>query len=350
MAAPRIKRKGKDVRRAWERANGVTQFCAVLDMALNQRAARRLCEENGLDYPAPHWGGREACIVIPDAPNELTDDDLLRLCEDRGIAVLRDAMREDREVDVTVPAIDGQGTFRFGIVSDTHACSKYQQVTFLHSAYDYFEREGITDVLHAGDWTAGAVHMHPGMVYEMFAHGGDQQAEYVCESFPLRDGVTTHGISGNHDHSHMKSGGVNVVKRIASERDDIEYLGMSGAYLTINGIRVYLHHPSGGVAYARSYRMQKIVEQFSPQNKPKILICGHWHTTCLLPMYRNVYSLAVPCLEAQTPYLVEKGLYPEIGYATLEVTYDDEGAVKFRGEFVPFYTPIPHDYGLKVTV
>jgi hypothetical protein len=121
-------------------------------------------------------------------------------------------------------------------------------------------------------------------------------------------------------------------------------MGMSGAYLTVNGIRFYIHHPSGGAAYARSYRLQKVIEQFSPQNKPKVLVCGHLHVTGVLESYRNVYGFLAGCFEAQTPYLVEKGLDPEVGFSTLEITYDDDGAVRFRKEWVPLYVPLTHDY------
>jgi hypothetical protein len=84
VAAPRIHRKSKDVRRAWERTNGVTQFCAALDMALNASGARRLCEDNGLDYPAPHWGMREKHVEIPEPEERIArDTELDRVKSDR---------------------------------------------------------------------------------------------------------------------------------------------------------------------------------------------------------------------------------------------------------------------------
>lgn len=333
--------KRDDLLDAYEASRSLNDLAARL--GCHYSTARKKVVKKGLEVPAPHWGRN---LIEPEDPSdELSNEDLMAMCDERGLTVLRDPMREDREHELKIAPIDGQGTIKIGLVSDTHGGSRYQQLTYLHSAYDYFERNEIPDVLHTGDWTAGSDRMHPGMSYEVFAHGGDEQAEYVAEHYPSRPGITTHGISGNHDHSHMKANGQNVLKAIAKERPDIKYLGMSGAYMTINGIRFYLHHPSGGVAYARSYRLQKIIEQFSPENKPKVLICGHWHTTCLLEAYRNVYAMALPCFESQTPYLVEKGLYPETGWATLEVTYDDDGAVDFLKGFKPIYVPLKHDYG-----
>lgn len=38
---------------------------------------------------------------------------------------------------------EGQQVIRFGVVSDTHLCSNYQQLTHLNTMYDMFAAEGI---------------------------------------------------------------------------------------------------------------------------------------------------------------------------------------------------------------
>jgi len=40
---------------------------------------------------------------------------------------------------------------KFGFVSDTHLCSKHQQITFLKTAYKIFDREKVQFVIHCGD-------------------------------------------------------------------------------------------------------------------------------------------------------------------------------------------------------
>jgi hypothetical protein len=50
---------------------------------------------------------------------------------------------------------EGEKVIKFGIVSDNHFCSKWQQLTFLNYAYDRFEQAGVTEVYNAGDIVDG---------------------------------------------------------------------------------------------------------------------------------------------------------------------------------------------------
>jgi len=62
--------------------------------------------------------------------------------------------------------------------------------------YDECVRRGITTVLHCGDITDGQSH-RPEHLYELFAFGADEQAEYVASMYPRREGITTYFITGN---------------------------------------------------------------------------------------------------------------------------------------------------------
>ncbi len=107
-------------------------------------------------------------------------------------------------------------------------------------------------------------------------------------------------------------------------------------------------HGDSGNTYARSYRMQKIIEQAAPEAKPDVLVLGHYHTNVLLPEYRNVTGLQLGCFQAQTPYLVRKGLYPEVSGWIVEFKVNNKGrrgnkvGINFR--FVPFYKMKKKDY------
>lgn len=93
-----------------------------------------------------------------------------------------------------------------------------------------------------------------------------------------------------------------------------------------------------------SYRLQKIIEQLAPENKPHILVMGHLHSNVTLPMYRNVYAIQIGCTEAQTPYLVRKGLYSEVGFGILEFSSDENGAIWHRYQWFPTYVTLKEDY------
>ena len=54
----------------------------------------------------------------------------------------------------------------------------------------------------------------------------------------------------------------------------MHYLGQLGAYVYLGGIKTYIVHGMGKPAYALSYKVQKMVEAFSTENKPNLLIVG----------------------------------------------------------------------------
>jgi len=234
--------------------------------------------------------------------------------------------------------------FKLGLISDTHLGSTEQQITLLHEAYKEMAKMGIKTVLHAGDMTEGNGKQHKGQVYEMFLHGADAMVDYATKVYPREPGITTHIIGGSHDYSFYKEDGNDILAKIAEARSDIKYQGMFGTHLHFGNIDLYLMHGAGGVAYARSYKMQKIIEQFSPADKPNILVLGHYHVECYLPNYRNVIGIQMPCFQSQTNYLKAKGLSPELGFVVLEITPDAKGISHHVPDFHPYFNPVKGDY------
>ena len=234
--------------------------------------------------------------------------------------------------------------FKIGVLSDTHLGSQMQQVTLLHKAYEIFLEEGVKKVFHCGDFVEGTGKQYFGQLYEMFLHGGDNLVDYAVKNYPRQAGITTYVIGGSHDYSYYKENGIDVLKKIASERQDIKYLGMFGAYIKIGKLSFYLMHGDSGVTYARSYRQQKIVENFPADKKPNVLLLGHYHVTNVLPQYRNVLAIQLSCFQTQTTYLRAKGLAPDIGFYILDITPDVKGMGHFKIDYRPFYTPLDGDF------
>jgi len=234
--------------------------------------------------------------------------------------------------------------FKIGIVSDTHLGSQMQQITLLKEAYSAFKEEGIKQVFHAGDLVEGNGKLYKGQLYEMFIHGADKMLEYAEKVYPKVKGITTYVVGGSHDYCYFKDAGYDILKKLAERRNDIKYLGVSGAFINIGKIKIYVMHPGGGNTYARSYRMQKIIEQFPPKDKPNILLAGHLHITNELPSYRNVAGFQLPCFQTQTQYLREKGLNPDIGYLILEIFPDEKGIAHFKTDWHIHYVPLDGDF------
>lgn len=239
---------------------------------------------------------------------------------------------------------DDVEVIRFGVVSDTHIGSKHQQLTLLQKMYEIFAHEEIINVYHAGDISEG-IKMRPGHEQECFLHGADDITDYILEKYPHVSGITTHFITGNHDHSMIKQSGYDIGKRIASERKDMNYLGMSNAKVLLTpNCTMEINHPLDGAAYALSYSIQKMADSYTGGEKPNILINGHHHKAMYL-FYRNIHMLEAGCFEAQTPWMRGKRIAAMVGGYIVTVHVDKNGEIKrFLPEFVPFYEMIKNDY------
>lgn len=222
--------------------------------------------------------------------------------------------------------------YRIGIASDTHLCSKYQQLTLLHDAYTIFDDRQVDFILHAGDLVDG-IDMYREHMQEIFKHNAPDQKQYVIDNYPRSKGRTkTYIIGGQHDRSFYKQNGYDIVEHICEKRKDLVYKGFFQARFTIKGLPIELQHPGGGLAYALSYNPQKMVESISGyvlsimraspefyKVLPALLLIGHYHVPMHLPRYMGIDVSTLPCFQAQTPYLQQKKKMPVIGCAVAEI-------------------------------
>lgn len=239
---------------------------------------------------------------------------------------------------------DGTTTLRFAIVSDTHFGSHWAQITHLHDFYDYCERNGITDVYHAGDITDG-MKMRTGQEYELYAISADSQCEDVVKNYPQRKGITTHFITGNHDASLFKHVGFDIGAAIAKERPDMKYLGRDCAVVNLTpNCTLELRHPWDGSPYAISYRLQKMIEAMESDSKPSILAVGNYHKEITM-YYRDIHALLAACFQSQTQFMRNKSLAAMMGGFIITVEVDKDGTIR---SFIPNYRaykkPIKDDY------
>lgn len=227
-----------------------------------------------------------------------------------------------------------------GVVSDTHLGANEEALEELHLAYDIFQKKGIREVWHAGDWGTG-VGMFRTHHSEAHVHTADEQVEYLVENYPRRKGIVTRGISGNHDiEGEFGKAGFDPVAALANKRDDIDYLGIYSAYLETkpeSGKWIHLLHGSGGMSYSWSYKAQKIVDRYPSGRKPSALIIGHWHVRGNIRT-RDVEVLWPGCFEWQSYFMARLGLVPEIGFHILNMTVADDGSiVRWAPEWFPYY-------------
>ena len=277
-----------------------------------------------------------------------SDEQILKRVETLGYQVVKHPQVTDKVFDLSTERFRGD-TVRIGIVSDTHLGSKHQQLTYLKQIYQYFAELDIKIVLHGADLLEGNGFLYRGQNFEMFVHGADEQVDYAINNYPRVKGIKTYIISGNHDLSFFSQSGVDVVKKVCQSREDMGYIGQYSGFINLPGnMLTYLLHGAGANSYARSYKLQKIVENFSSENKPKLFIMGHYHITNVLPNYRNVFSMLPGCFQSQTPFLTRLGLSPDVGGWVLEYCVNDydikNGLTRIKAEWIPFMNHIPNDY------
>lgn len=239
---------------------------------------------------------------------------------------------------------DGTTEIKIAIVSDTHFGSKYTQFTHLNNFYDICQEEGVKDVYHVGDITEG-IKMRPGHEYDLYVISTDDMIDDVVAKYPRREGIITHFITGNHDASIYKHVGYDIGKTIASRRDDMKYLGRDCAVINLtNKCTLELRHPWDGMAYALSYKPQKMIDAMESDSKPNILAIGHYHKAEYL-FYRNVHTIQAGCFQGQTPFTRGKGISVHLGGWIITIKVTEDGTIKsIAPQFIPCYKSIADDY------
>ena len=165
---------------------------------------------------------------------------------------------------------------------------------------------------------------------------------------PEYPGLTYYMLGGNHDYWHVVNSGIDAVAKLCAGREDMVYLGYDVADIPLTDrVDIRLWHPSGGVPYAMSYRLQKALEQTAFEEltravtenenpRLRILLAGHMHIEVKFnrgPML----AAQVGCFEGMTNYLKRKGLYPQIGGSIFKVWLTDSGLIqRVEYTFMPF--------------
>jgi hypothetical protein len=257
---------------------------------------------------------------------------------------------EGQSVDDALADLEGQ-EFSIAIASDLHVGSRHSQPTqhaaFIRKAYEDF---GVRHIINPGDTFAG-VFGYRGQTRDLMPYArptGRSEASAVVDKqvwladkyYPRLDGLQYYNLGGNHDYWHISVTGRNGVKIFCDQREDMKYLGYDVASVPLSDkahIRVW--HPTGGVPYAVSYRLQKgmegnykeaMQEAINQDEVPitSMLIAGHLHIAVFLPTL-PIMGLHPGCYEAQSNYLKKKGLFPDLGGTILKLRLGDDGKVKW---------------------
>lgn len=248
----------------------------------------------------------------------------------------------------------GQTEVVIGIVSDTHGGSKATQITALNEFGEACRKAGVEHIVHAGDAHDG-VGVYKGQGLEQYALTIEEQVQSNAVNWPA--GFTWHVLGGNHDHSTVKSMGLNPIKYLAQLRPDvIPYPFDQADVALLPGVDLRLWHPGGGVAYARSYRMQKFVAELAfaelskfvaeAQEKPTIrfVVQGHFHQQIQLMFGSAICGLMAGAFAGENNLTKRMGVTPTISGTILRAWLDTDGRLKDFTAKVCLFPTIPDDW------
>ena len=215
-------------------------------------------------------------------------------------------------------------------ISDTHFCNEAQQLGLVNQIYKETHDRGITTVLHFGDVLDGDYHNRPEHQYALFRQGASRQLDYIVNYYPKVDGVDTYFITGTHDQTHAKNGGLFMGPAIEKLRPDLHFMGDDkGVFSPKESPKTLeeMYHPGGGCASSLSYKMQKYIDKMEPGCKPNILGSGHFHQSHMMA-YRNVIAFLIPCLTAKTNFAIRQGLENTMGAYFIDMYVNSKGEIE----------------------
>jgi predicted phosphodiesterase len=225
--------------------------------------------------------------------------------------------------------------FKWMQISDTHLGSKYTNPADIIAAFKHAENEGCQMIAHAGDVFDG-MSKREGHIYELSDIGFTAQLELGKQVF-AETKLPVNMISGNHDEWFIKSNGAYIVKELCDSLPNLNYLGQNYGTIYINGARYELTHGlDGGMAYAISYRVQKIIEAYEGGHKPQIIGTGHDHKAGYF-FLRNVHAFLGGCMQNQTDWMRQTRKSAMKGYWIIEALIDNAEIKTIKMQFTPFY-------------
>jgi len=243
--------------------------------------------------------------------------------------------------------------FKIGLYADTHIGSAYEAEEERKNFYALCHAEGVTALYHAGDVVAGNG-VYRGQIHELRPDciGAQAQVERAARDFVGAD-LDIYFILGNHDLKWWMDYGFNVgtqiedtARALGGERT-IKCLGQASARINLGKepcqCVLDLIHPSGGTAYAISYRAQKIAESYTGGDKPHVVSIGHFHKANELPHCRNMAAIQPGCFEWQTPFMRGKALEAHVAGCILEGWMEEVNGRpsmrRMRMEWAKYYAP-----------
>lgn len=236
-------------------------------------------------------------------------------------------------------------TVKFAAISDTHLGHFCQRPDLIKKAYQVAEKAKVQRIYHCGDVFEGKAAYHY-QDWELALPGAQAQLNYGLKIWPKSEILTELIRGSSHEASYLSVGMdlVDIFSKLAqAQGKKIAYLGEKMGVIgtsDLDGIKIQLIHPRGGIPYGVSYRPQKRIETavtvLEAYSSEKVVLIGHLHVSMFM-MYKGIAAFVVPCLQEKTPYLASLGHIPWLGMWISEISMDNKKRItKIDLQYHPF--------------
>lgn len=243
----------------------------------------------------------------------------------------------------------------FGAIGDTHLCSRYERLDILESLYDIFAREGVTRVYHTGNHIDGEARFNKSDIH---ITGLNNQVSYFARWFPRRHNIVTYFVTGDdHEGWYTQREGIDVGELTEFTarkmgRNDLIYIGHMERDVWIDREnkkgKVRILHPGGGSGLSLGYSGQKIIDSYEENDRPDILLYGHYHKASFLPNYRGVWAIQTGTTSEQSPFMRKGRMGCDLGGWVVTAGLNAAGkVVRVGAEFIAF---MPNAWSYKTSV
>lgn len=224
---------------------------------------------------------------------------------------------------------------KFALLADTHLWNKQAAKRELADFYKKAGDAWVEAFIHCGDLVDWSWHVFKWQIYELENVGYDEQLRTAVNDYPYYGDVKTYVVWWNHDESFLKENWANIIKNIANLRDDIIDMGFYDARIKLNGVDINAHHWGKSQAYAKSYHMQKLIENIDPRDQPDIFASWHWHDA-LYTAYRNIHAFLPGAFLKQNLLAKRFNLWTTIWWRIVEVNLKDDGSSDIEMKFIEY--------------
>lgn len=235
---------------------------------------------------------------------------------------------------------------KVAVISDLRFGSKFEQISILNDMYRKFAEEGVKYVIVAGNLIEGKYSKKDALEFGQSLLTNDEiaQADHLIEFFPRVEGITTLFITGKNEHKSTDK--INIGQYIASQREDMVYLGPKSCKLYFNNVSFKVEQlKKGNKAYTVAYPPQQYSRAMASYEDYDAIILGGTQSEQHFPAIRDTQIFTAPSVVGRTPKMADEYEQNVISALILDVHYTKTGKLKrLVPEFTPHYKPSTSNY------